>query len=74
MEPWFKLLTFILCFVFIETINGKQKDGKQVDKLYALHESIKAFKKREFFKMCLKQENKEMENKNGTHTTLPFYL
>ncbi len=31
-------------------------------------------KKRKLFKGCLEQENKEMENKNGTHTTLPFYL
>jgi hypothetical protein len=34
-EPWFKLLILFDVSSLLETLNGKQKDGKQVFRLYA---------------------------------------
>jgi len=33
-EPWFKLLILFYVSYLLETINGKQKDGKQVFRRY----------------------------------------
>jgi len=34
-KPWFNLLLLFYVSYLLETINGKQKDGKQVFRLYA---------------------------------------